>query len=177
MLTGIPGMLASAETTAAVADALESHGRPIAIVDPVMVSTSGSQLLSQDALSTIRRRILPLTTILTPNIPEARMLLEDGGIKASDPQKGNSRLALLQIARALRNLGPKYVLLKGGHLPLQANLEKPSEDPSTAVVLDILQTENDVMIRQMRYHDSKNTHGTGCSLACKYYQLFPVPLN
>lgn len=163
------GMLASTETANAVADALQSHNEPLTVVDPVMVSTSGSQLLPKDALRTIRERILPLTTLLTPNIPEAQLLLQDAGLEVPDPWEGNSQSALLQITGALRRLGPKYVLLKGGHMPLSDDLERPSTDLPKAAVLDILDTGDEVVFHKSRYQKSKNTHGTGCSLACESY--------
>ena len=166
-LTRMTGMLASAETANTVADALRLHSNPLTVVDPVMVSTSGSQLLPKDALRIIRERILPLTTVLTPNIPEAQLLLQDAGLEVPEPQHGHSQSALLRIAGALRKLGPKYVLLKGGHMPLNDDLETASTDLPRAIVLDILCAEDEVVFHKSRYQESKNTHGTGCSLACK----------
>ncbi|KAL9122044.1 MAG: hypothetical protein Q9187_001405 [Circinaria calcarea] len=89
---------ASARTVEAIAEALESHGRPIAVVDPVMMSTSGAQLLPTDAVRVFREQILPLATVLTPNIPEAKLLLQDAGQPVSDPQTLDD---LIEYARAI----------------------------------------------------------------------------
>ncbi|KAE8860463.1 hypothetical protein PTNB73_08073 [Pyrenophora teres f. teres] len=109
------GMLASAETIEIVADALRRHNISTSIVDPVMVSTSGSQLLPETAVSTLIKLLLPLTTLLTPNLPEAKLLLQTTRTDVTEPQNVDDIVAL---AHRIRELGPKWVLLKGGHLPL-----------------------------------------------------------
>lgn len=129
----------------------------------VCVSTSGHQLLPQDAIKTLREEMLPLATILTPNIPEASSLLEDAGqprpnIKSVDD--------LIAVAKAVRELGPKYVLLKGGHLPFTRDGRVSSGDAENHKVIDVLEGGGEVMIVESDYIRSKNTHGTGCSLAC-----------
>jgi len=83
-----------------------------------MISTSGSQLLARDAISALREQILPLVTILCPNVPEAMLLLSDSGASMKDPRSVDD---LVGLAEAVRALGPKYVLMKGGHLPLERN--------------------------------------------------------
>lgn len=101
------GMLASAAIIHAVADAL-SHWKPAAlVVDPVMVATSGAKLLADDALDALRTRLLPMATVLTPNLPEAELLLGRPIAPGADADAALSELLAL---------GAGSVLLKGGHL-------------------------------------------------------------
>lgn len=109
------GMLFNAAVTQTVIDTLEEFygGFPHLVVDPVCVSTSGHTLLDPSALSIIRQRLLPLATVITPNKPEAELLLQDeggGGVSI------NSVADMLDAAKHLARLGPQAVLLKGGHL-------------------------------------------------------------
>jgi hydroxymethylpyrimidine kinase/phosphomethylpyrimidine kinase len=127
-----------------------------------MVSTSGSQLLPSEAVKALRTDLLPMTTLLTPNIPEALLLLRDVGVDVQDPR---SLPDVIQLARELHELGPKYVLLKGGHLPLMANQLKPENPKDASIVVDVLYSKEATISIQTDYLTSKNTHGTGCSLA------------
>lgn len=131
-----------------------------------MVSTSGSQLLAQDAVKTLRELLLPLTWILTPNLDEARVLLQDASIEVPDIKEVDD---LVKMARSVQKLGPRYVLLKGGHMPLTKARKVPSDQDSTKhVVVDILvNSDGHAEIFDTEYVDSKDTHGTGCSLACE----------
>ncbi len=137
------GMLASSDVIEAVARALERHRPAHVVVDPVMVATSGARLLQEDALQALRARLLPLASVLTPNLPEAELLL---GWKIDDLG------AMAQAASALRALGAPAVLLKGGHLA------GPGE------VVDILA---DASGEQRSAHPRLRleAHGTGCTLA------------
>ena len=168
------GMLASASTVDAVADALKKHGRPTTVVDPVMVATSGAQLLPNEAVYNLRVSLLPLTTILTPNIPEARLLLENAGLEA--PQT-NSLDDIVNIARVVQSLGPRYVLVKGGHLPLTKDGHVSKEEADRQTIVDVLYDGRDATIYKTDYLPSKNTHGTGCSLACKVSPKAFSPLH
>ncbi len=137
------GMLATAEVIHAVADALEARRPPVLVVDPVMVATSGAKLLADDALDAMRTRLLPLATVLTPNMPEAELLLgrriADGG-EAQD------------AAQALCALGAAAVLLKGGHLDEGARVVDRYVDG--------------VGTRQFKHERiAVDGHGTGCTLA------------
>ena len=119
------GMLANTEVIYAVADALEHHKPSHIVLDPVMVATSGARLLEADALDALRARLLPLATILTPNIPEAELLL---GHPIDDEEAADAAVA------ELLTLGARAMLLKGGHLQGPAEMvdryydgQKPAE--------------------------------------------------
>jgi hydroxymethylpyrimidine/phosphomethylpyrimidine kinase len=135
-------MLANARVIDAVADALE-HWRPAHVVlDPVMVASSGATLLDPRALSALRRRLLPLATVLTPNIPEAELLL---GRRIATGADADAALA------DLRALGARAVLLKGGHLRGPVMVDRLDDGRAThAFVHGKLPVSG---------------HGTGCTLA------------
>ncbi len=101
------GMLVNAEVIELVATALEKHRPPHIILDPVMVATSGAKLLEDSALHALRTRLLPLATLVTPNTPEAELLL---GRRIRNGEEAED------AASALTDLGAGAVLLKGGHL-------------------------------------------------------------
>ena len=134
-----------------------------------MVSTSGSQLLREDAVKTLIRQLLPLTTVLTPNVPEAKLILKTAGVSLCEPENVED---VISIAKAIQRLGPKYVLLKGGHLPLTADHRVTKSDADKKLIVNILcgkdsKTNEEVLeIIESPYQDSRNTHGTGDSLAC-----------
>jgi hydroxymethylpyrimidine/phosphomethylpyrimidine kinase len=138
------GMLADSATIEAVCDALAAHGRGIPLVaDPVMVAKGGHPLLARDAVETLKRRLLPFATILTPNLPEAEALC---GIPIRD------RHTMHAAAEWLLTLGVPAVLLKGGHLP-------------GATVTDLLATPDGVTVFESPRIETRHTHGTGCTLA------------
>jgi hydroxymethylpyrimidine/phosphomethylpyrimidine kinase len=138
------GMLANGDIVLAVAEEMARHrGTPL-VCDPVMVATSGDVLLRPDAIDAYRNRLIPLATVLTPNIPEAARLLEM--VEAINEE------AMVAQARALRALGCGAVLLKGGH-------------GKSEVALDILVTADDVIRLAAPRIDTPHTHGTGCTLA------------
>ena len=129
-----------------------------------MVATTGAQLLPENAVDNILNELLPLSTVLTPNIPEAVLLLQKSGVTV-DPKPSSLR-DLQSIANQLARTGPKYVLLKGGHLPLDKSGEPATKGQKDKVIFNILVTDNnDSTPFTSAYSDSKNTHGTGCSLA------------
>jgi len=102
------GMLATGEIVRVVADALRRHGLTRVVVDPVMVAKSGDRLLDTDAVAALREELLPLATVVTPNLPEAADLLGRAPAEIRDEMP--------EIAAALLALGPRAGLLKGGHL-------------------------------------------------------------
>jgi len=137
------GMLASAEVIHAVADALQAHRPGRLVLDPVMVATSGARLLEEDALEAMRTRLLPLADLLTPNIPEAELLLGRKITGAADADAA---------VDALLALGVGAVLLKGGHL-----------DEGDEVVDRYADATARAAFRGPRLQ--VDGHGTGCTLA------------
>lgn len=135
------GMLASGGTISIAADALAGLPAPL-VVDPVAVSKHGDALLTPGAIETLRARLLPLATIVTPNLDEAELLT---GRKAEDEQ------GMIAVARALRDLGPRWVLVKGGHL---------HGDP-----VDVLFDGEQTWRFAGERIGTRHTHGTGCTLA------------
>lgn len=137
------GMLANAEVILAVADALEHYRPEYVVLDPVMVATSGARLLEASALDAMRTRLLPLASLVTPNLPEAELLLGT----AIDDLDG-MRAAL----DGLSALGARAVLLKGGHLPGQGD------------VVDLF--ADGMQVREIAHARLQvDAHGTGCTLA------------
>jgi hydroxymethylpyrimidine/phosphomethylpyrimidine kinase len=135
------GMLASPAIVSVVADALSGLGIPL-VVDPVAVSKHGNSLLMAGAGEAMRSKLLPLATIVTPNLDEAEQLT---GIKAADEQ------SMLAVARAIREMGPRWVLVKGGHL---------AGDP-----VDVLFDGKTTWRFAGERIETMHTHGTGCTLA------------
>lgn len=135
------GMLASAEIVSVVCDELAGSAAPV-VVDPVAVSKHGDSLLSPGALEAVRDRLLPLATVVTPNLPEAGLL---AGMTITDED------GMLTAARVISGMGPRWVLIKGGHLPGHP--------------VDLLVSGTS----QIRYPGTRiasvHTHGTGCTLA------------
>lgn len=129
-----------------------------------MISTSGFELLPAKAVTKLRTSLLPLTTILTPNIPEAQLLIKDAGLAASEPESLDD---LVDLAKRICSLGPKAVLLKGGHCPLTKDHKVAQSSEDSAIVIDILYDGEtaETTFFETEYLVSKNTHGTGCSLA------------
>ncbi|KAE9374465.1 hypothetical protein N431DRAFT_437888 [Stipitochalara longipes BDJ] len=156
------GMLASAETIRVVARALQEHNVMLTVVDPVMVASSGSRLLPTEAVRELREHLLPRATLLTPNVPEALLLLSDAGLPADAPRNSED---LISVAKAVQSLGPQYVLLKGGHLPLTNDGDVAKEPAERMLMVDTLYGDGIVTRIESAYQNSKNTHGTGCSLA------------
>lgn len=138
------GMIANAGIARAVAEALKPHrGMPV-VLDPVMIAKGGASLLDPDAVDVLKTELLPLATLITPNLPEAAALL-------GDPEASDRRIMEAQAVR-LTALGPKGVLVKGGHL---AGGESP----------DVLVAEGQVTWFEADRIETRNTHGTGCSLS------------
>ncbi len=138
------GMIATAEIADAVASALAPHkGIPI-VLDPVMVAKGGASLLDPAAVDVLIRQLLPLATLLTPNLPEAAALLNSS--------VATMRGEMAEQATALLHLGPDAVLVKGGHL---AGPESP----------DVLATAADLAWFEAERVGTANTHGTGCTLS------------
>ena len=163
-------MLASAGTVSVVADALRRYGVKYAVVDPVMVATSGAQLLPENAMKTLCDQLLPATYIATPNIPEAKLMLEKAG---KPPVTIRDLDGMKELAHAVHKLGPKYVLIKGGHLPLTSQRKVAGPDDDKSIVANVLYGDDVHEVVELAYQRARNTHGTGCTLTCQS-PLFPL---
>jgi hydroxymethylpyrimidine/phosphomethylpyrimidine kinase len=136
------GMVSSGDLIAIIAEKLVQYGAKHIVVDPVMVATSGAKLLREDAIDTLKQRLLPLAEVVTPNIPEAEILAE---MKISSPA---------DMETAARIISAQYgcaVLCKGGHDLNDAN--------------DLLWKAGTGHWFRGRRIDNPNTHGTGCTLS------------
>ena len=137
------GMIANAAIIEVVAAKVREYGLFPLVVDPVMVAKGGDPLLRAEARETLIKVLLPLATVLTPNIPEAEVLT---GFSIASPE--DARRAAREICR----MGPKAVVVKGGHF----------EGEESA---DLLFDGEDFLVFPARRIESKNTHGTGCTFA------------
>lgn len=138
------GMVATADIANAIADRLKKHKPACIVLDPVMVAKSGDLLLQPDAVEAMRDVLTPMATVITPNLPEAGVLLGRGMPK--------SREEMRDILPDLLALGAEWVLLKGGHLPGEN-------------ILDILHGEKESIDIDGPRIDTNNLHGTGCTLS------------
>lgn len=139
------GMLSRAETIRIVAAELHRRGAPHIVLDPVMVATSGDRLLNEDAVAALRAELMPLAEIVTPNLHEAAALT--GKPLARDERDMEAQ------ARDIFAFGPRAVLIKGGH-------------GTSDEAIDLLVGGDGAVTRvAARRIDTKNTHGTGCTLS------------
>jgi len=136
------GMLGSGAIAAAVADALKDNDLPL-VLDPVLLSSSGTMLLDEEGIAILKTRLIPRATLLTPNLPEAEALT--GILPKSDHSLRNA-------AQAFRILGAHNILFKGGH-------------GAGDTVRDILVMGEKQTIFESRRQQTRHTHGTGCTLA------------
>lgn len=139
------GMLASAELVETVADLLAGTDAPT-VVDPVGVSKHGDPLLAASALDSVRTKLLPVATVATPNLDEVAQLT---GLRvASEPDMRRAAAAVLEF-------GPRWVVIKGGHLAAAGSEE----------AVDLLTDGAEEHWLRAPRHDNRHTHGTGCTLA------------
>ncbi|MDN4073856.1 bifunctional hydroxymethylpyrimidine kinase/phosphomethylpyrimidine kinase [Fictibacillus terranigra] len=138
------GMLFSAEIIEAVAAHLRKHGWKNVVVDPVMIAKGGADLLQEDAVEALKKHLIPLATILTPNIPEAERLTG----KSICSRKGRE-----DAAKLLHELGARMIVIKGGHLTLDK------------APVDLFYDGEHMHELQGRRVDTPQTHGTGCTFA------------
>lgn len=136
------GMVSSEGLIEVIAQKLLEYKAKNIVVDPVMVATSGAKLISDDAIETLKKKLLPLATVITPNIPEAEVL--SGVTITSEDQ-------MLSAARKIHETFGCAVLCKGGHQINDAN--------------DLLYKRDSFMWFKGKRIDNKNTHGTGCTLS------------
>ncbi len=137
------GMLSSSDIIRCVAERLEFHSLAPAVIDPVMVASTGARLLRDDAVDAMRSVLLPMATVVTPNSREARVLTELE-MNTVDDLKAAAKILVDE-------LGAKNAVVKGGHL----------EGPAT----DVLYDGKDFLTFTSERINSANTHGTGCTLA------------
>ena len=165
------GMVSSSELIKVIAEKLKYYGAKNIVVDPVMVATSGSKLLKDDAVETLTSKLVPLATLITPNIPEAEILagkaLSEASVRGAetkdtseasdDPGKSLEIIRITnpsEMEKAAEIIGEKYgcaVLLKGGH--------------SISDATDLLSKDGRITWFEGKRIDNPNTHGTGCTLS------------
>ena len=136
------GMVSSTELIEVISDKLKEYDAKNIVVDPVMVATSGAKLISDDAIETLKKRLLPIATVITPNIPEAEVL---SGLEIKSEED------MIVAAKAIYEAFGCAVLCKGGHQINDAN--------------DLLYRDGDFVWFKGRRIDNPNTHGTGCTLS------------
>jgi hydroxymethylpyrimidine/phosphomethylpyrimidine kinase len=137
------GMLADEATMATVACVIGEHRIVPFVLDPVMIAKGGHRLLAADAVGCLKRLLLPLATVITPNVPEAEALAG---------RTIRSRADQIDVARQLLDLGTAAVLLKGAHMAGEE-------------IADVLATADGTEVFVAARIDTRNTHGTGCTLA------------
>jgi len=138
------GMLSQIAAIEAVAAGLARHRARNIVLDPVMVATSGDRLLADDAIEVLRRELIPRALVVTPNLPEAAALT--GASLARNEREMETQ------AREILSLGPRNVLIKGGH-------------GAGAEAVDLLIGQGEVVRLSAKRIATKNTHGTGCTLS------------
>lgn len=159
------GMLPTREVIEETARIVSENDLKNFVVDPVVRSTSGFDLIDDAALKVLIEKLFPLSDLITPNIPEAERI---AGIKIE------SENALEKAARIMQNFGAKNVLIKGGHLfkqntsanaDMKYNADKTSVLPTNNQAIDYLWLGGELHIWKSGYIETKSTHGTGCTLS------------
>ncbi len=144
------GMLNSLEVVNKVSESLNKIKVKKIILDPVMVAKGGAKLISTRAINGLKKKLIKKASLITPNIPEAEVLT---GLKI------RNRKDMIFAANELLKLGAKNVLIKGGHL-------------ETKKVVDIFLNKSDLQVFQSLRYNTKNTHGTGCTLSSAIATFF-----
>jgi len=146
------GMLHSVEIIEIVAQIIQKYHLKNIVLDPVMIATSGDKLIQDEAILAICQRLMPLATIVTPNLPEAQVLANN----STDNQNITKEL-IIEMGKIIHQLGAKYILIKGGHWTEYTT----DLNQSTDILFDGQTCE---MLQSSRI-STKNTHGTGCTLS------------
>jgi len=144
------GMLHSSKVVKKVIESLKKIKVKKIVLDPVMVAKGGAKLISNEAIQILKKKLIKQVTLITPNIPEAEVLT---GVKIKNKKD------IILAANKLINLGAKNVLIKGGHL-------------KSKTVEDIFLNKSDFKIFVSSRHNTKNTHGTGCTLSSAITTFF-----
>ncbi|WP_017901810.1 bifunctional hydroxymethylpyrimidine kinase/phosphomethylpyrimidine kinase [Pseudomonas asplenii] len=153
------GMVANAGIVEAIEQCLRKRARCPIVLDPVMVAKSGDLLLAPEAVAAVRERLIPLSTLITPNLPEAGVLLQDKEPRSLEEMQ----VAVTEMAR----LGADWVLLKGGHLEGRRSI-------------DLLTGGGRTLALDAPRIATRHSHGTGCTLAAAITALLPgspLPLS
>jgi hydroxymethylpyrimidine/phosphomethylpyrimidine kinase len=137
------GMLHNVGVIKEVIKAIKKYKLKNIIIDPVMVAKGGHRLISDSSVNYLRKKLLPYALLVTPNIPEAETLVKKK-IKTLDDR--------IEAGKEILKLGPRFILLKGGHT-------------NKSFVEDILISKNSIKIFKNKKIETKNTHGTGCTLS------------
>ena len=137
------GMLHNTSIIKCVYSILKKYKLKNVVLDPVMVAKSGTKLINNNSIKHLKKLLLPLSNLVTPNIPEAEVLT---GYSISNKED------MIKAAKKILNMGSKNVLLKGGHL-------------KNKMIFDVLTTKKGIKIFTKRKIKTKNTHGTGCTLS------------
>ncbi len=155
------GMLPTREVIAEVARLFRETTLPAPVVDPVVRSTSGYDLIDDEALAALIKELMPLASVVTPNIPEAERIT---GLKIEDEE------GMCRAARSMREMGAHAVLVKGGHLKnrdegggMRDETRQKTESVLTAV--DLLDIDGRVTLFRGEWIETTSTHGTGCTLS------------
>lgn len=138
------GMVGTAEIATAIAQALADHGDLPIVLDPVMMAKGGAPLIAENAMEAIREMLVPIATVVTPNLPEAAKLV--------GKPEAKTRADMITQAADVTALGPQATLIKGGHL-------------NADISPDVLMVQGTAHWFEAPRTDTKNTHGTGCSLS------------
>jgi len=149
------GMLPSAEIIEETARIVKENNLTNFVVDPVVRSTSGFDLITDEALKVLIKNLFPLSTIVTPNLPETERITD---------LKIQNENDIKQAAKIMRNFGAKNVLIKGGHL-LEGELQKVKGENENRKAKDFLFLGEDLHIFEAEFIETNATHGTGCTLA------------
>lgn len=136
------GMLFSAEIIQVVAERIRRYAIPNLVVDPVMVAKSGDRLLKEEAIDALRRAILPLATVVTPNLGEASVLIGS---------EVRTKEQMQEAAKTIHAMGARFVVVKGGHL--------------TDCADDLLYDGREFLWLPAEHIDTPHTHGTGCTFS------------
>lgn len=142
------GMVSQISTIEIISQKLNEYNPHNIILDPVMISKNGYFLLEPEAKNALIEKLIPISRLVTPNIPEAEVILQE--IKGKEI-KISSVIEMVEAARAIYKLGCRNVLIKGGHLEREA--------------VDVLFDGKDITYYESKRIPTKNTHGTGCTLS------------
>ena len=137
------GMLHNTSIIKCVCNILKKYKLKNVVLDPVMIAKGGTQLINNNSINYLKKNLLPLCNVVTPNIPEAEVLTGYSILNKED---------MIKAAKKIISMGAKNVLLKGGHL-------------KNKMIFDILVSKKEIKVFPKRKIKTKNTHGTGCTLS------------